>query len=134
MPTKNDYISPRNAETDTLWHRTNIYVTQCLLPLGVCKLDVHNSHTQSRSTKIKGSLAGADPVFHLQGRHSRKLPHIVGDHDEPFAAGMGRYVQIVHSNRPTESSKPGANGTVVLCRLAAIREYVEPTAKVFDGR
>ena len=92
-----------------------------------CKI-VPASTSQNRAS---GALS-SNPVFDLQRGHSGELSHVVGHHDQPFAAGMGRDVHVVDTNWLAESFQGGTNGAIVLRSFAAVGEHLEPAAKVLD--
>jgi hypothetical protein len=54
-------------------------------------------------------IGRSDPVFVEQALDPLKFPQVVVDQCEPFTAGMGSDVQVVHANRFAPSLQDGSD-------------------------
>ena len=70
------------------------------------------------------------PVLGDEPRYALELAEVVGNEDEPFAAGVRGDVQVVDADGPAYLLERGADGAVVLRGLGAVGQHFEQASEL----
>ncbi len=79
------------------------------------------------------TAADLQPVLHPHARHTHKLPHVVGDDDEPLAAGMGADLHVVWTARRSGPFQFGAHLSIMGGGLAPDRQHLRIQGSMRPG-
>jgi len=74
-----------------------------------------------------------DPVLNSDSRHAAELAHIVGDHDQPLAAGMTANLHVVWTAGRSRPLQLCPNLTVMRSRFGCERRHVKTRHEMLDG-
>jgi hypothetical protein len=81
-----------------------------------------------------GAASWSDPILGPDSRHAAELAQIVGDNDQPFAAGMTANLHIVWTAGGSRSLEFCPNLTVMRSRFGPKRQHIKTRNEMFDGR